>query len=931
MHENYRFPTHTRIPIRELATAVDRALTDPSRRKPCLRDAHRMATKANTPFCPEIVDDILRLVDLVRGCYGTPDGARWIRNTLQDATARRVVQRLGGPGIRRSRPRGGHQNSHFRGWDCMIFYMVGKLALNSTQFTSGLVKYVPRRGYFRAVPFQNGDEFATSPTPPIVERLRRPPPHPASSDSDSSAPGQRRREDPSSGRGNAKRATFPGTSDSDHSRRSEQDRRDRRQVHARAPTNYDAHPTFQQMSDAISAATMAAVDRHLAHLGLYPRPDSAAVQYSAAAPTHVQYTPAGLAPVASPPPPTSDVDPTTHSSATVQYSAAAPTHVQYTPAALAPVVPPHRRMGTVDPTTHPSAPVQYPAAVPAPVQYSAAVPAPVQYSAPVPARVPYSTAPPPLQHPCEAPAPAVAPPVDAPPNAAPIDERILYDDSSSQISQPSSSSGPRPDFVANIQAAYRTLDMRRVPRVQPLQFPPSADRTAATQLLIRSMRDALSGIFDVTDPTGTVTMHSPVWVPGWHAPLLKLVKAAIIGNRDDTHDLHRLVDDVFAQLQERISSGSSGPDAFKILLADFGDFFDRAPRGAALETLQKFGVRTGTPFSSYLRALRVVVASTVEKGGPLAPSATMAIELVRIRTAQQYPTLMPTLFPGDLATREKPYASLASMWTAFSDLKHNTSPAIDGDAYSSRPHASRSIATPTVTVPAAPAAGSQRYTRLARPPHTVSNVDHVHSRRDPFRIDYGLWPFDDSDYAIVCTVTNQMVNTNLSLWTPLLTDSARRQACLQYSGRCCNCGSSEHSLRWCPAPFTNTFSLLNPEFATHDPDGSKFEIWKDRMRRWRRRGPNRRPQGNGSRPQGNGNSQHNSRGPPPHQQGNSSGLSHATGVATAPTHPPPPSSAHGPGLASTAPTMRYGPAFSGNTHPNARHPGTFQVQPSPTP
>ena len=917
MHENYRFPTHTRIPIKELATAVDRALTDPIRRKPCLRDAHRMATKENTPFSPRIVDDILRLVDLVRGCYGTPDGARWIRNTLRDAAA------------------------------------------------------------------------------------RRPPPHPASSDSDSSAPGQRRREDPSSGRGNAKRATLPGTSDSDHSRRSEQDRRDRRQVHPRVPTDYDAHPTFQQMSDAISAATMAAVDRHLAHLGLYPRPDSAAVQYSAAAPPHVQYTSAGLAPVASPPQRTSDVDPTTHSSATVQYSAAAPTHVQYTSAGLAPVASPPQRTSDVDPTTHSSATVQYSAAAPthiqytsaglapvasppqrtsdvdptthssatvqysaatpthvqytpaglapvapphrrmgtvdptthssAPVQYSAAVPAPVQYSAPVPARVPSSTAPPPLQHPCEAPAPAVAPPVDAPPAAAPIDERILYDDSSSQISQPSSSSGPRPDFVANIQAAYRTLDMRRVPRVQPLQFPPSADRTAATQLLIRSMRDALSGIFDVTDPTGTVTMHSPVWVPGWHAPLLKLVKAAIIGNRDDTHDLHRLVDDVFAQLQERISSGSSGPDAFKILLADFGDFFDRAPRGAALETLQKFGVRTGTPFSSYLRALRVVVASTVEKGGPLAPSATMAIELVRIRTAQQYPTLMPTLFPGDLATREKPYASLASMWTAFSDLKHNTSPAIDGDAYSSRPHASRSITTPTVTVPAAPAAGSQRYTRLARPPHTVSNVDHVHSRRDPFRIDYGLWPFDDSDYAIVCTVTNQMVNTNLSLWTPLLTDSARRQACIQYSGRCCNCGSSEHSLRWCPAPFTNTFSLLNPEFATHDPDGSKFEIWKDRMRRWRRRGPNRRPQGNGSRPQGNGNSQHNSRGPPPHQQGNSSGLSHATGVAAAPSHPPPPSSAHGPGLASTAPTMRYGPASSGNTHPNARHPGTFQVQPSPTP
>ena len=90
--------------------------------------------------------------------------------------------------------------------------------------------------------------------------------------------------------------------------------------------------------------------------------------------------------------------------------------------------------------------------------------------------------------------------------------------------------------------------MCRVPRAQPLQFPPSTDRTAATQLLIRSLRDALSGIFDVADPTGTVTMNSPVSVPGWHAPLLKLNKAAINANRDDIHDLHRLLDDLISQL-----------------------------------------------------------------------------------------------------------------------------------------------------------------------------------------------------------------------------------------------------------------------------------------------------------------------------------------------------------------------------------------------
>ena len=223
------------------------------------------------------------------------------------------------------------------------------------------------------------------------------------------------------------------------------------------------------------------------------------------------------------------------------------------------------------------------------------------------------------------------------------------------------------------QGEYRTLDTRRVPRVQSLQLSPHTNRTAATQLLVHSMSDALSAIFDVADPSGSVTMRSPIWFPGWHAPLLKLTKASIMANRDDTHTLHCLVDVLFAQLQERLASGVDGPAVFRTLLIDVTNYFDRAPRGAALKTLQNL--------SNYLRSSRVVVASTVDEGGPLAPSPEMAMELIRIRTAQQYPMLMPTLFPGNLATRERPYDSLATLWTVFAHLKHNTSPAIDGDVF----------------------------------------------------------------------------------------------------------------------------------------------------------------------------------------------------------------------------------------------------------
>ena len=323
---------------------------------------------------------------------------------------------------------------------------------------------------------------------------------------------------------------------------------------------------------------------------------------------------------------------------------------------------------------------------------------------------------------------------------------------------------------------------------------------------------------------------------GWHAPLLKLTEASIVSNRNDTHTLHRLVDDLFAQLQERLASGVDGPGAFRTLLTDIADHFDRAPRGPALASLQTFGVPSGTPFSSFLRSFRVMVAGTVDKGGPLAPSPDMAMELIRIRTAQQYPALMPTLFPGKLATQEKPYDSLAALWVAFAHLKQNTSPAIDGDAFSpvnqGLSSLTHNVAASSVSPVTSPHRNMRRFGRQDAA-YGVLNVSLTHSRRDPFAVDYGLWPFDDRDYDIVCTVTNNILNTDLSLWTPLLSEDARHQACVRYKGRCCNCGSTEHSLRWCPAPFKNTFSLLNPEFGTHDPDGSIFETWKLRIRRWR--------------------------------------------------------------------------------------------------
>lgn len=129
-------------------------------------------------------------------------------------------------------------------------------------------------------------------------------------------------------------------------------------------------------------------------------------------------------------------------------------------------------------------------------------------------------------------------------------------------------------------------------------------------------------------------------------------------------------------------------------------------------------------------------------------------------------------------------------------FKHNTSTVNDDDALASAAntpgsHSPSHIATPATAVFALQ---SRRPFRLAS--HDASTVLSGHSRRDPFSVNYSLWPFDHRDYAIVCTVINHMIRIYSFLWTPLLT----LQGCIQHRGCCCNRGSTEHSLRCCTAP-----------------------------------------------------------------------------------------------------------------------------------
>ena len=107
--------------------------------------------------------------------------------------------------------------------------------------------------------------------------------------------------------------------------------------------------------------------------------------------------------------------------------------------------------------------------------------------------------------------------------------------------------------------------------------------------------------------------------------------------------------------------------------------FDRVDTGEGYTRLHNFGVCTGTPFCDFSREFRVLVSAVTGSERTLAPGVDVVLEVVRMAVNEQFPSLMPTLYPGSMATGPKPYASLDEMWKAFGDLSNNKTPAINGE------------------------------------------------------------------------------------------------------------------------------------------------------------------------------------------------------------------------------------------------------------
>ena len=232
---NKFFPADTRKPIKELASHVDAAFRTLNMDKCHLRLAIQMATQDGTPLCDYLVDDILRLCDLLDRAYATPAGVGWVREALSQAAASRGPARTTSSGSdtsssagprRRDEPSSGHGNST-------------RATLTETSDSGDRQprhqgRHPPDRQVTARIYHATDDNSDAPPFPPRSFRYRT-------------------------------RSRRP------HSRVATP------RAETTAPVTNDL-PSLQHIVEAATAAAIAAVDHHLAHLGLTPRPDTASLR-----------------------------------------------------------------------------------------------------------------------------------------------------------------------------------------------------------------------------------------------------------------------------------------------------------------------------------------------------------------------------------------------------------------------------------------------------------------------------------------------------------------------------------------------------------------------------------------------------------------------------------------------------------------------------
>ena len=176
----------------------------------------------------------------------------------------------------------------------------------------------------------------------------------------------------------------------------------------------------------------------------------------------------------------------------------------------------------------------------------------------------------------------------------------------------------------------------------------------------------------------------------------------------------------------------------------------------------------------------------------MTPGLGLVMEIVRLSVNKQFPQLMPSLYPGELATRSQHFGSVDVMWLPLGTLENINTLNINGAKLFAVPAVSEGrVSAPSGPPPAAPGRRQGRATLQTSAWATGSprNPVIMNISRDPtdswVSSSYSLWPL--AHCHEVCTVIDTFSTDDPTLWSSLLSPTARAAAFCDNQGHCHNC------------------------------------------------------------------------------------------------------------------------------------------------
>ena len=112
-----------------------------------------------------------------------------------------------------------------------------------------------------------------------------------------------------------------------------------------------------------------------------------------------------------------------------------------------------------------------------------------------------------------------------------------------------------------------------------------------------SLDQTLQGILSL-DPR--LTSQALSWAPGWHVPLRKCLWDSMNPQSSRSSSFNAMLNLCMEQVEGAIDAGSSGEQAYRLLMSELRRELDTRACGAALQKSIVFRVGEGLPFSDFL-------------------------------------------------------------------------------------------------------------------------------------------------------------------------------------------------------------------------------------------------------------------------------------------------------------------------------------------